>query len=60
VSDCESQPASTPVQDAPFPDGWPTVPSLTVTRNGRVILAAPLMDDHQSFDVGPYKVWVTR
>lgn len=45
---------------APFPDGWPTVPALTVTLDGRVILAAPLMDERQSFAVGPYKVWVNK
>lgn len=44
----------------PFPDGWPDVPSLIVTLDGKVTMAAPLMDARQSFDVGPYKVWITR
>ena len=45
---------------APFPDGWPTVPAITVTRDGRVVVAAPLMDDRQVIEVGPYKIWVNR
>lgn len=48
-----------PAEDAPFPDGWPSVPSLTVTLDGRACLSAPLVNDRQSFDVGPYKVWIT-
>lgn len=45
-------------EEAPFVDGWPTSPALTVTLNGKPILAAPLMNERQSFFVGPYKVWV--
>lgn len=45
---------------APFPDGWPNVPSITVTLDGKPIMSAPLLDDRQTFNVGPYKVWVTR
>jgi len=56
-----SQPANGSSREAtaPFPDGWPEVPSLTVTLDGKPVMSAPLMDGRHVFEVGPFRVWVT-
>ena len=45
---------------APFVDGWPNVPSITVTLDGKAVMSAPLLDRRAFFDVGPYRVWVNK